>query len=254
MVDVATQSESERCRESVSCSSQCDLLLPPAATTDTDTQYDEGDIVDDDEVEEVYESSDEDVDEADDPEWHMSAAECSEDSSTCEEENGIAFEELLTDNNTPYNERKFIAFESCLRDLLLLCFTCHSQCVVFLTRVVGSMVVLQQRCTNGHVRQWSSQPCTGTMPYGNLAAAASLFFNGCSPVKFLNICHHLRLSMIKQRTFNIMQSNYLITAVNTVWERTQRQMLQSLKGKNCVVGAMLGVAPQDTPLNFPVIP
>jgi len=100
----------------------------------------------------------------------------------------------------------------------------------------GSMVLLQQRCSIGHTKKWYSQPCNSTMPYGNLLTAACLFFNGCSPVKFFNICHHLRMPMIKLRTFNLMQANYLVPAVKTVWGKTQQQLLQSLAGKNCVVG------------------
>jgi len=33
-----------------------------------------------------------------------------------------------------------------------------------------------------------------------------------------------------------MQANYLVPAVKTVWGKTQQQLLQSLAGKNCVVG------------------
>lgn len=206
-----------------------------AVMKDMCTQYE--DLIWDDGEDETYESSiDNEVDEDNDSEWHFSAADYSEDSSIYEEENGVAFDELLSDNKNPYNERKFVVFESCLRQLFLVCVTCHRQCSVYLTRMIGSMIVLRQQCNFGHTRQWSSQPCNGTMPYGNLSTAACLFFNGCSPVKFLNICHHLRIPMIKLRTFNLMQANYLIPAVKTVWDKTQLQLLHTLVGKNCVVG------------------
>lgn len=236
MADAATQSD-PMVQAMVSHSTQCDLPAQYVSTKNMCTQCEPDDIVLDDDLDETFQStSDDDVDEIDDPDWHLSASEFSEDSSAYDEENGVAFDELLSDSKNVYNERKFIVFESCLRQLLLMCFTCHTQCSVFLIRVFGSMVVLQQRCSFGHTRNWSSQPCHGTMPYGNLSSAACLFFNGCSPVKFLNVFHHLRIPMITLRTFNLMQSNYLVPAVKNVWEKTQQQLLKSLAGKNCVLG------------------
>ena len=204
----------------VSRSVQCDLQsvtpVPPTSSSTTQTDAPKASsnsivnnscsISEDEEDDDNQENSDDDVDD-----------ESAEDETSDSSFHDIGdFEELLGDNHVPNLERKFIVFESCLRMLLSLCFVCMGQCNVYLVRLVGSMVVLRQRCCNGHSREWSSQPCTGSMPYGNLCMAACVFFNGCSPVRFLNVCKHFRLSMISLRTFNLMQSNYLVLAVTNV--------------------------------------
>ena len=174
-------------------------------------------------------------DDDDDDEWNYSAADNTDDCDS-DDDGGVVFDELLSESSEAFSERKFIVFESCLRQLLMTCFICLQNCNVYLVRLVGSMVVLRQHCINGHYKDWCSQPCSGSMPCGNLAAASCLFFNGCSPVKFLNICHHLRLAMISLRTFNAMQCNYLVPAVKKVWRNMQLLRLQSLGNKNCIVG------------------
>jgi len=231
MVDAASQAHLYVESHSV----QCDILPYRVTTSEAATQYEPEELcLSDDEYE--MSNSDEESDQDNDPDWHLSAEEHSEDSSTCDDDGSVSFDELLCDKKEPYKEKKFLVFESCLRELLLLCFICQGHCSVYLKRIFGTMVVLQQRCVNGHTRIWSSQPSHGNMPYGNLATAACLFFNGCSPVKFLNICHHLGMPMIKLRTFYLMQSSYLIPAVKSVWNSSQQKLLQSLAGKNCIVG------------------
>ena len=45
---------------------------------------------------------------------------------------------------------------------------------MFMKKVAGSFVALEQRCANGHRRIWNSQPFYGLLPAGNLLIAACI--------------------------------------------------------------------------------
>ena len=87
-------------------------------TVDATTQYEVPDNAEEDKMEES--DSDDEGDDADDPEWHPSQEDFSDDSLAGDEE-GLVFDELLTDNVHTHNERKFVVFESCLRQLFSCC-------------------------------------------------------------------------------------------------------------------------------------
>ena len=44
-----------------------------------------------------------------------------------------------------------------------------------LDKVVGSMIVIVSKCSNGHMKTWTSQKCDGRLPWGNMLCAAEIF-------------------------------------------------------------------------------
>ncbi|KAL1467217.1 hypothetical protein MTO96_042323 [Rhipicephalus appendiculatus] len=78
-------------------------------------------------------------------------------------------------------ERKFVVFESCLRQLLPVeCNFCHTQYASKFS-VVGSMLTVKSSCNNcGHMASWQSQPLIGDKPAGNVLLAAAILFSGCT--------------------------------------------------------------------------
>ena len=88
-------------------------------------------------------------------------------------------------------DRKFIVFESCLKELFFYC-QIFDVCKVTENCVVGSMVCFCASCSCGSTRVWNSQPTAGRMPMGNFALAA------------------VSAEFISARTYNYMQSDYLI--------------------------------------------
>jgi len=184
----------------------------------------------------AYDDDDDDDDDFDDPDWHYSASDDVE-SSECEEVNYCSTDIELTVNSSDHiRERKFMVFESCLVKLLLVCCVCLSPCRVFLKKCIGSFVALEQRCVHGHKLIWHSQPFYGSVPAGNLLTAACILFSGSSPVRSLNVFRHLSMSTISLRTYNMMQSSYLTTAVKSVWLNSQEKLLHSLRGKSLNIG------------------
>ena len=181
--------------KSVAC--QCNILKPvPPMEEDTDIEQED---IQDDKLE--Y-----------DPDW-IPDMQCDESDEETAFENDEQLEEVdeeLVKDKPVQEEKKFIVFESCLLALLSVCLICSMPCHVLLKYVKGSFVVVQQICAKGHSRTWSSQPLHGTLPQGNLQLAAGILFSGSSPIKVINMLRHINVLTIAYRTFNVIQSHYLL--------------------------------------------
>lgn len=64
----------------------------------------------------------------------------------------------------PYKERQFLVAESCLLELLNKCKTCGDRACVTLKAFVGTMVVVEVLCAQGHDYVWRSQVVSNSMP------------------------------------------------------------------------------------------
>jgi len=181
---------------------------------------------------------DDDSEAESDSDWHMSAAEdlCDDDDDDSASTAGSVLFDITDDSvPSPVKQRKYFVFESSLRQLFLLCFVCLSPCRVLVRQLLGSFVSVEQRCSHGHVYFWDSQPCHGSMPLGNLLLSACIFFSGVSPVRILNSLRFANIPVMNIRTYNRIQSSYLVMAVKKVWQTTQADLLQSKSGKLCNV-------------------
>lgn len=127
-------------------------------------------------------------------------------------------------------------FESCLLDLLSLCQWCGINCHVCVNSMVGSMVTISATCICGFTRLWNSQPVHGKMPLGNLILAAGVLFSGSNPSKVLQYFHHVGVQFMCIRTYNYIQSAYLIPSVHKVWRDKQETLLRSYQGTRVVLG------------------
>ena len=140
----------------------------------------------------------------------------------------------LTDSTGrhPQRERKYIVFESSLKELLSLCRICGSNTIVTRKRTIGSMVIMESVCTlsTDHVFIWNSQPMEHNMPLGNLLISASILFSGSSPVKAVNVLKFSRIETFCLRTYYNIQGSFLLPAISDVWEREQLSMLEAVDG------------------------
>ena len=156
------------------------------------------------------------------------------DSEDSEEEN-ITPSPESSDN---HDEGKcFLVFKSCLYVLLVRCLVCCAKpCKVFLRRCFGSLVVLSQHCPEGHNNTWESQPSMGSMPLGNLMLSSSIMFSGSSSQKVLNMFSFMKVPAISIRTYNNIQSSYLVPAIKNNWLKQQQALFKSIEGKVTVGG------------------
>ena len=98
------------------------------------------------------------------------------------------------------------------------------------------MVTLKATCPNGHQRLWSSQPCHGNMPWGNLICAAGILFTGANPSNVFNYFRIIGVNFLAPRTYNLLQRIYLIPCVSEVWSKHQVVLLQEFQGKHITLG------------------
>ena len=132
--------------------------------------------------------------------------------------------------------RKFIVFESCIRALLAVCYVCLLPCSVAVKYIRGTCVVMKATCKQGHERVWYSQPMTGKMPLGNLLVASGILYSGCSPVKAINFMRHIKIMTFTRRTYDRIQTAYLLPAINCLWKRNQDQLLDQLRDTELTLG------------------
>ncbi|XP_049522109.1 uncharacterized protein LOC119450703 isoform X2 [Dermacentor silvarum] len=128
-------------------------------------------------------------------------------------------------------ERKFVVFESCLRQLLpVACSFCHKKYTSTFS-VVGSMVTVRSSCDNcRHVTSWKSQPLIGDKPAGNVLMAAALLFSGCTVSQTLRLLQSINVQAISETTFFKYQAFYMVPAVEKLYKEQQAQLLSRVAG------------------------
>ncbi|MES9883074.1 MAG: hypothetical protein ABW185_19595 [Sedimenticola sp.] len=118
------------------------------------------------------------------------------------------------------------------RSILQVCQICGGRAEVRRRSVRGTMVVLEGVCRtdSSHVRRWQSQPCHRGMPVGNLLVAAAILFSGSSPVKAINMLKFINIRSFCLRTFYTIQSAYLLSSIDSIWEDDKEAQLHLATG------------------------
>ena len=113
-----------------------------------------------------------------------------------------------------------------------------------LNALVGTMIVVDVMCIQGHNYSWRSQVCNNTMSWGNLLLSSAILFSGSSPAKALNILKHLNVPVFSPRTFSNLQYGYLVPSVLRTWDLEQADRFNDLQGQDLTIG---GDARCDSP-------
>ena len=95
-------------------------------------------------------------------------------------------------------------------------------------RTVGSMVVVNLTCLNGHKHSWQSQPCINGRPEGNLLIAAAILFSGNTYEHASGMARLLRLSFIGKSLFYALQEKVLFPIVAQAWKINQASVIDAL--------------------------
>ncbi|XP_071992171.1 uncharacterized protein [Engystomops pustulosus] len=153
------------------------------------------------------------------------------------------FEEIIYDSPDLANEPKFIIFKSSLHKLLSLIpcqFTksCHSSLTHVHFKKIGSMLIIDARCTSGHVSTlWHSQPSSNRFPIGNVALASAVILSGSSFLKVSNFFNILNISMISHSTYYRYQRRFLFPTIHHHWLTEKSKVIESLRNTPiCLVG------------------
>lgn len=215
----------------VSIGIQCDLLKPQPSE---DENMDVSDL----------ELEDCDTDSIGmDPDYNLSSSDDGSDLDSDEDEWDSSQYNLKSDVD-PKDERHYLVSESSLVSALSSCRQCQGICHATVANIVGTMVVINQICENGHTYTWRSQQCHKRMPWSNLLTASAIMFSGSSPSNIINMFANLNMPFISLRTYYKIQSYYLIPTVDKCWTSYQEEFRSSLSGKTLSLG---GDARCDSP-------
>lgn len=104
-----------------------------------------------------------------------------------------------------------------------------------------------QHCPNCEFkRRWVTQPMIANIPEGNLLLSASVLFSGSSSAKTNCILSFMKINSISQSTFYHHSQNLLQPTILSLWNDTQKQLLDWLSkrpGEVIVSGDMRADSP-----------
>jgi ribonuclease HI len=130
---------------------------------------------------------------------------------------------------SPVEQKKFVVFEKNLDELFVTCSTCAKPIVEQSKKCIGSMVVVQAVCVDGHQNKWRSQPMIGEKIAGNLLLAGSILFSGNTFQNVNSLAQCLNLAFIGRSTFYDMQKEVLFPVVDKAWKDHQVDLLNETK-------------------------
>ena len=206
---------------------QCQLLTPATTLSSSSNDDDGGDGDDSDYV--CSGSTDSSDDSSSDCDEHESRR------AGDAEEVDTRVSRLHVDGD-PAQERYFLVAESSLASLLSRCSRCSGHATIVVQQKVGSLVVVTATCLEGHCTRWESQPRQGSMPWGNLRAAAAILFSGGGATHTLTLAAHLKMPLFNLRTYNKLQKCYLVPAVIETWRSEQQALLAATADESLVMG------------------
>lgn len=150
-----------------------------------------------------------------DPLYHPSSTDSTDESPAEENGNG--------------NNRKYLVYESALNELLQLCKFCGAAVVQQERRTVGSMLVCDIQCHNGHSYIWQSQPLLRNTPAGNLELAAAILYTGGTYTKLAAFAGALNMEFISKTSFNTLQITTLFPVIQEAWLLERERAALELK-------------------------
>ena len=127
--------------------------------------------------------------------------------------------------NDGIKDRKFIVFESQLTALFHRC-----QAVKLETSVLGTLLVVNGTCPDGHVLHWQTQPMVRGTAADNLLLSAAILLCGLAFTGIANLADLLNLAMLSERRFYGLQREYVYPVVLTTYVRQQEAVVEYLRG------------------------
>lgn len=130
-------------------------------------------------------------------------------------------------------ERKFVVFESYLRQLFEVCKTCYSPCKASI-KFNGTLISVYTSCPAGHMNRWDSQPYINGRGAGNLLLTSMVLFTGASPTKTLRLFRMMNIQVFSVKTYFNYQREILVPAAEEVIMMTLVFLYDILSCSNAV--------------------
>lgn len=141
----------------------------------------------------------------------------------------------------------FMVARECLWQLLSICPKCSGECMVDISKRMGSFIAASRKCWRCELdTNWNSQPFHGSLPAGNLKMAASMHFTAASPTKVLRVFDKMNLAHISYPTYWRLQTTLLQPTVWSCWLSHQQMLFEELRAANRPL-ALAGDSRSDSP-------
>ena len=132
---------------------------------------------------------------------------------------GTLSEEDVHLDKPAYTDRKFIVFESNLRQLFRHCSLCGEPVVQMSMRAVGTAIVVTTDCMEGHKHNWHSQSVIRNVHAGNLLVPASVVFSGITFHRFTAMAEILQMTSLSESEFYRIQDTYVFPVIQDSYEK-----------------------------------
>ena len=104
--------------------------------------------------------------------------------------------------------------------------------------VIGSMVVIDAKCSNDHCCIWQSQSCHGTLPWRDMLCAAAALFTRSNPTQVFTSFKNNGLPYISLRTYHYLPHPWCELCLDS-----ERQSLSTFRLNTQMLAVMQDVTP-----------
>ena len=136
-----------------------------------------------------------------------------------------------------------------LKPLFTYCFQCGANAHVTKFHAFRATIFVTMQCDAGHKHVWNSlehNSKRNKKEYdGNVAIAASILLSGGTFQPFHEQMEVLKVKMLDHRTFYRVQKSLLFPAINNVYQRKRKEILELAKKENGV--SLVGDGRCDSP-------
>ena len=136
--------------------------------------------------------------------------------------------ETLPVHESPCLDYKFIVFWSKLVLLFRFCFKCGAHACITSTTILGSSLIVNLLCGNGHQPRWESQPFVNGASAGNLLLSACILFTGGTFKRTEEIFKLLNLQCLGKTRYNQIQKEILCPIIHKNYTTKQEAIIARL--------------------------
>ena len=138
-----------------------------------------------------------------------------------------------------HEERKFIVFESKLKDLLsssVCCPNCGRKVKNMTLTTKGSVATIENLGCCQNPMRWQTQPFVKSMAAGNLLLSAGILFTGNDYSNIASLAKATNMQFFSETNYNDTQKKFLFPTVNKKFVEHQAEVLREVQNTEVVAG------------------
>ena len=137
----------------------------------------------------------------------------------------------------PGSDMMFVHWHQ-LKQLFKLCSQCGSTAKITKIMSTGALIAVSTECNLGHNNIWNSLPKEEQFYEGHTTLAASILLSGLTYQRFREAMDIANVQFFSKNTFYRIQNKFLFPAINNIYIRKSKKVVEALKReeKVCLVG------------------